>query len=706
MLAWQRRARLVAVTVAIAVAAAVFLTTRRREAPPAPSEVARVDPAAVIESSGAFVREVKGEKERFRVEAERQLTYSNGMSKLLGVKITVERDGKTFVVTGKEAQVSDNQSQLALTGDVHLAVSDGLKAVAGSATYSEGEGIVRAPGPVTFSRGRMSGSGVDFTYDRNRDVIGLAEQTHVTFAPDEKGADAADIQADAALLARKDKFASFERAVHIVRAHQVIDADSALADLTEDEKHITALGLQGNSRITRPDAAPGGVAAMSAQTINLTYAANSELVQRAVLAGGSSVKIAGDKGSPERTLVAESLEVGLAPDGATITSLTGRGKVALDLPAPKGQASKNIRSTALAASGNPDHGLTAAVFSEGVEYRESGGTPPVQRLVRSRTLDAALNGGLSEIRDARFTGGVQFNDGSTQATAANVRYQVASGDVDLTGNIGNAVPHVASDQIIVDAAHIELTLEGPKMRATQSVRTVMKAAKAGANGGPATKMPGLMQQDRPVYGTSDTLVYDGSNGSTTEFTGKAQLWQDDTVVQAEKVAVNGRTGNLTAEGAVKSILAIDDVDPTTKEKKTTRAIASAGSLQYDDGARRAMYQTDAHLNGPQGDLTAKTIVLYLAAAGQAVDRLEATGVVTLRENGRVTTGDHLEYVSEGETYTMSGTLVKMIEEGCRQNTGTKLTFSRSTDMLRIDGNEEARTQSTKSSADCSSPHTD
>ena len=253
---------------------------------------------------------------------------------------------------------------------------------------------------------------------------------------------------------------------------------------------------------------------MSATNITLTYAADSELMQRAVWRTSSIVKIAGDKGIPEKTLAADSLEVGLAPDGATITSLTGRDKVVLDLPAPKGKASKNIRSTGLASSGDPEHGLTAAVFSEGVEYRESGGTPPVQRLVRSRTLDAALNSGLSEIRDARFTGNVQFNDGSTQATSANVRYQVASGNVDLTGNIGNAVPHVASDQIIVDAAHIELTLDGPKMTATQSVRTVMKAAKAGANGGPATKMPGLMQQDRPVYGTSDTLVYDGSNGPT------------------------------------------------------------------------------------------------------------------------------------------------------------------------------------------------
>src|SRR5262245_30264521 len=132
MLTWQRKARMVAVAVAVTVSVAVFVTTRKRQAPAPPQALARVDPAAIVESSGASVRDVKGEHGRFRVQADRQLSYSNGTSKLMGVKVTVERNGKTFVLSGDEARVGDKQSSVQLDGHVHLEGSDGLKVDAAS----------------------------------------------------------------------------------------------------------------------------------------------------------------------------------------------------------------------------------------------------------------------------------------------------------------------------------------------------------------------------------------------------------------------------------------------------------------------------------------------------------------------------------------------------------------------------------------------
>ena len=50
MMAWQRGARLMTVAVGVTVSVAVFVTIRRREPPPVPQSVPRLDPAAVVES--------------------------------------------------------------------------------------------------------------------------------------------------------------------------------------------------------------------------------------------------------------------------------------------------------------------------------------------------------------------------------------------------------------------------------------------------------------------------------------------------------------------------------------------------------------------------------------------------------------------------------------------------------------------------------
>ena len=336
MVTWQKRARLVVLAIAVGVVAVVFFTTRRRETPPPPAPIERGDPAATIESQGAFLVQVKGERETVRIEAEKQFSYPDGSMRLINAKVTSERQGKTFFATADEARVGENQTNLDMKGNVVMTSNDGLEARAGSATYSQGEGIVRAPGPVTFKRGRMSGSGVDFSYDEARDLMGLSDQAKVQLAPEKPGGEVTDITSGSAVLARTDKFVSFERAVHIVRGSQVIDTESALGDLTENQEHLTSLELQGNSRIETPNARPGELKLMSGDVINLTYYENSDLLESAVVAGSSALLIAAEKDSAERVLHADNIEIGMAPDGTTLTSLNARDHVVFDLSAAKG----------------------------------------------------------------------------------------------------------------------------------------------------------------------------------------------------------------------------------------------------------------------------------------------------------------------------------------------------------------------------------
>jgi hypothetical protein len=154
---WRKRLRLGIAIFGIALAAFVVSVIRPRESRTPPPPVARLDPAATVETKGCEVVQLKGARQDLRVECDSQVTYEDGRTALVGVRLHVDnRGGRSFDVNSQEASVGSQQSSFDMKGDVTLKASDGLVATAGSASYVGAEGIVRAPGPVQFSRGGLA----------------------------------------------------------------------------------------------------------------------------------------------------------------------------------------------------------------------------------------------------------------------------------------------------------------------------------------------------------------------------------------------------------------------------------------------------------------------------------------------------------------------------------------------------------------------
>src|SRR5215203_3915022 len=131
MTPWQKRARLVMAGVGIAVIIVVALTVRQRQPKPENDTVTRVDPKAVAESAGGRTVQASGTRVPGVLDYERSLTYADGTSRLIG----------------------PDQAHVTITGDVKLTSGDGLRVEAGKAAYDRTDGIVRAPGPVSFAKG-------------------------------------------------------------------------------------------------------------------------------------------------------------------------------------------------------------------------------------------------------------------------------------------------------------------------------------------------------------------------------------------------------------------------------------------------------------------------------------------------------------------------------------------------------------------------
>ena len=676
---WQKRARMGVAVFGAAVAIAVYATIGERQNAAPAGRISGLDPSAVLESVGAAFQQFQEARQAYVIEADRQLTYEGGATKFIGVTIRVrQRAGRDFVVSGREAQAGERQEELEITGDVKLAASDGFVITTDRATFSEADSTVRVAGPVSFQKGRMTGSGIGMTYDQSTDVLSLVEQARVTVT-DETGAAVTEFNSDSATLARLEDRLTLEGNVHALHDELVLEADRSTAHLSENDEFVTFIELRGSARAL----GGGAFESMEAGDIDLDYTDDGATLERVVLTGDGAIVMSGADGESGREFAGDALDLTFAPD-ASLTRAAGRGDVRVDL---QGSPGRNVQAQAFEATGEPGKDLTAARFSDQVEYREEGTGGRAARMVRSSALSITLAGAV--VTAANFSGGVRFEEEGLRASGAQARYDPTSGTLQLSGTDAGGAPRVADEQIEIDADTIDVMLEGRQMTASGSVRTLLRS---GATG----RLPGLLQQGEDANVSAGTLDYQGEAGAAV-YSGNATLWQGETAIRADVITLDRTRADLVASGAARSTIVFD----------TGEAIGRAAEIRYDDGARTITYRSQAptptpaspvalaQLSGPQGDLRARRIDVILGETTSRAERLEAYRNVDIRLGARVATGDRLTYFAEGERYVVSGiaTVPVTIVEECRQTSGRTVTFFTSAERIIVDGSEEVRTQS-------------
>lgn len=752
MARWQKPARLGIGVFGIVCAIVVYAAIGERETAVPLARPSRLDPRAIIESAGAAFQQFRNVRKDFVIEAEQQLTYEGGDTRFIGVTITVRnRGGRDFVVSGREARAAEDNEELQVTGSVKLVASDGFTVHAEEATFNQENTTVQVPGAVSFEKGRMSGSGVGMTYNQGTDVLSLEQETRVTVV-DESGRPVTEFSAGTGLLSRQENFLALEGSVHALRGEQVLEADRGVARLSENEEFITFIELRGNARVIGGSAFDG----MQARDIDLDYTDDGATLERATLTGDGAITLSGGEGAGRR-FAADSLALAFGAD-ASLTSVTGRGDVRVDLPGGRGAPTRSVRAGALDAVGEEGRGLTAAKFTGRVEYREDAGNRPM-RSAESAGLQIEFTD--DAVSRALFTGGVRFDEDELEATAAAAEYVPAESLLRLSGAGPGGGPRVADREIQVEAESMRVALAGPRIVANGNVKTLLRRPPASAPsarskpGDEGARLPGLLEEDVPVNVNAGSLDYDGQT-SKAVYSGGAALWQGETAIRADVISVDREGGDLIAAGNARSSLLLDAV----------ASVGRAAEIRYDDGARLITYAgaitavpvgatpatpvgatpaapvgaipasavgaptaegsvapiADANvaptrqariaptgpsavapgafvqLSGPPGDLRARRIEVVLASEAARSERLEAYGDVTARIDTRSATGDRLTYHADDERYVLTGVAtvpVRIVEE-CRVTSGRTVTFFKSADRIIVDGREEVRTESSRS----------
>jgi lipopolysaccharide transport protein LptA len=705
---WQRVAQiaLAAVVVVFITAVAASLrkekTTAKPEQPPPPPPVRGTE---LYNPDGATIERFDGDRKVLEAVLGPHTKFPDGRLTVTGrVRVLTNRNGKDLLIVSKEADIKLKQQEppgietATFKRDVVLTTADGVEIRSAEASYTEADGMVRIPGAVEFKKDRTSGGGQGATYDRNRDVLWILDQARMAVGPDPQGQGAMDGSAATGGLARPEHYIKLSKDARINSGGRAMQADEITITLTMDNERIQMMQLRGNSRIAGGE---GGPQSMIARDIDLTYAADGRTLQTAHLVERASVEMAGSAGG--KRIAAQTITIGMGPDGSTVTHLAGNQNVQVDIPAENNSPAKQIRSAALVASGAPNVGLKTATFSGKVEFRETqpatAKTPAVDRTARAETLVVETKPGLGAIEKADFRGNVKFDDApDLKAEAQRGIYYIEKDRVELMPADGVPGPQalINDGKISVGARTIDFTIASRDLNADTRVKsTILVKKDRSARGQQQARVPSIFKQDEPAFVTANKLHYQGA-AATATYTGDVNMWQgNDTKIKADKIVLDDKNGNLSATGNVVTELSLIETNTKTGESKRTQMLGKSESFVYEERRRLAVYTTKAHITGSQGDITADRIELFLKPAGtNELERAEAYAkgeeLVVVKEGLRTARGNHLTYTAADEQYLMIGTPVTTIDEEngmCRVGHGASGRFFRGVEAKwQIEGN--------------------
>ena len=447
------------------------------------------------------------------------------------------------------------------------------------------------------------------------------------------------------------------------------------------------------------------------------------------------------------------------PAAGTGAVPTARGPAAgrQDVPSASLAAGGGPGGGAVPTAGGPAAGDRAAVFDGGVELLESdvSAAPDADdRLMRADRMEAMLAAGLGRLTGLRLLGNVTLEAGSLRAEADAATYAPdealftllappAAGprpaDRPASGRAGPAAraaaagrtPRLDDQRGFLQARTIAVGLDGPNVEALQEVKGVLDAPET--EGASAAVRPGLFAAGPPIHVVAGRFAYDAATSLATYSDG-ARLWQGTTEFRGRSIAIDETTGDVTAQGAVRTRTTLLQNDGESEDAVESITEGRAETLFFDNRLQQVAYNpptavagstptavassppdgapglaaappaasaTPATVSSPGFSLGSESIVLFLRADARTLERIEATGDVDLELDTRRVTGETLSYDDGEGRYDLTGepvTVVEELEEGCRETTGRSVTFFANGESISADGRSAERTAST--SATC------
>ncbi len=717
-------------------------------------------PTTVQQQSAQFsMSKVEQNRTIFTIRAASATQFKEqGRSLLEDVWITVYgRDGsRNDNIHTRECSYAPLTGDIQCQGDVQIDIQSAQAAAAkpkngvpqviqvktSNVSFNRNTGEASTSAPVDFAFPAGKGHGVGVSYSTNNSVVKINRDVRFDIAASEQTSGMpvsvegssleihrddravllhgpAVVQQGNRELTAEDITVTLDEAYHAQRAiaqghpqvhavegksQVVVSADEFSADLNP-AGWLEKIGAEGH--IVGNRQGPGGSDHFSAARLQVTMVPQRNLADEMTATG--DVLAQSEAQGESHSLKTDALRVKFATGGNGAANLDRQHIDHVETLAPatieskKGAETTTLDAKQFVAELDSTGRLEKLLGHSGVNVRRQTGDFAPQTVSAAELIANFDKKGEWETLDER--GNVQFQQGDRKASAAHATFAQASETIHLDGS-----PVISDSMSRTTAADVTIH---------------QKSGEIEARGGVVSTYTPTAQGDPMSFGSGAAHVSAGLlNGSVNTghvtYSGRARLWQGDSVLDADQIELWRDDKKMQAAGHVVAVfpqapgaVALPSLPATSKtsapanvgQAKPTLWTVHAPSLTYWADQGRARLENGVSAQSDQGSLDSKTLDVFLtppvagqaqksspeATGGRQLDRILALGNVVVKQNDRRGTAEQGEYTAADEKFVLSGGKPTITDADSDTTAGHSLTFYVANDTILIDSQEGSRT---------------
>ncbi len=620
---------------------------------------------------------------KLELKAHAMTGEEDGLQRFEGVEVTfsflAQGEPSTATITSDECLYDANREHARFRGNVHVVTADGFELWTESLDYIGDEGRVTTEDPVRFSQGTTSGRARGAEYREESDRLELKKNVRLRFEDDE-GGPATEIDAARAQGSRQTRLINFGGGVEVRQGPRVLRSKRLQLILNAELEGIRkAAAIEDVDLRVRdsgefPGAEPpgGGTRRLRCQRLNVGWAEG--VLQNAVASDNASLVLLPGPGDPPERREMEARHIRFTFDEA--------GRLRLVTAGDWGRAGGRLRFV----FGEWGSAVRKGAGIVTLTSRPVGGPKDAGRRVECLRFRATLDPVSGTLRSADFKGKVEFTEPGRKGWAEHAVYDEGTKLLRMT----QGAPRIRDegDGSELQAQQIDLSTATQSVVAVDSVRHEIRGRETRAEGG-------MLAGSEPTILVCQRFEYD-SVKKTAWYRENALLRTGRDEVRAPLIVLEDPgpgQRRLWASGGVASFLR-----PRTKpgaeggeEGEPAAVQTRSKEMVYEEAAGRIVYTGEVEIR--QGDILTLSpeAVVTLSKERDDVERIVAGEPVVVHQGVRRAEGRTGTYTPANETMVLEGDDV-VLQDVNRQVRGRVLTFKVGEDRIRVDGQEEARTE--------------